>query len=171
MFHSSLRYDDSPSYYETAQVCLNGHIITDTYDRSIELRKEFCPKCGAPTIFQCPSCNKEIQGDYVVPGIVVIGSGPGKPPAYCFSCGKPFPWTNSSLEAAKLLILEVEELSDQKEKLADSLPDLVSDSPRTPVAISRWKKAFDRVGPQIGGMLKEVLVDVVSESVRKALFP
>lgn len=171
MFHASRREYDSPPYYETAQVCINGHIITDTYNRSTELRKEFCPKCGGPTIFQCPSCSKNIQGDYVVPGVVVIGSGVGKPPAFCYACGKPFPWTESSLDAARQITLEAEELSDQKEKLTESLPDLVADSPRTQVAISRWKKALDKVGPQLGGLIREVLVDVVTESVKKTLFP
>lgn len=170
MFHSFRQYD-APPYYETAQVCLNGHVITDSYNRNVERRKEFCPKCGARTIHKCPNCNNAIQGDYVVPGVVAIGLGPKKPPAYCHACGAPFPWTVESLNAARQLTLEAEELSGQKEQLIESLPDLVSESPRTKVAVNRWKKALETVTPQLGGMLKEILVDVVSESVKKVLFP
>lgn len=61
-------------YYEVMQVCLKGHQITDYYNSLPELRQEFCNKCGAKTIYQCPQCHAPIRGDYVVEG--VIGGGP-----------------------------------------------------------------------------------------------
>jgi len=47
-------------YQDTQQICLNGHQITDNYNRSPEFRRTFCDKCGAKTIHQCPKCGVEI---------------------------------------------------------------------------------------------------------------
>ena len=35
-------------YYHTAQICLNGHVITDSYDKNPEFRQNYCDKCGQP---------------------------------------------------------------------------------------------------------------------------
>jgi hypothetical protein len=47
LFHE--RRHDQP-YYETMQVYLNGHQITDRYNSSPEQRRKYCDKCGAETI-------------------------------------------------------------------------------------------------------------------------
>ena len=78
-------------YYDTQQVCLNGHQVTDSYHSSPEFRKNFCATCGAKTIHQCPECNRDIPGDYKVDGVVAIGFRT-KVPTHCANCGKPFPW-------------------------------------------------------------------------------
>ena len=57
-------------HYDVQQVCLNGHQITDNYNRSPEFRKTHCNKCGEKTIHQCPECNHPIKGDYHVDGDV-----------------------------------------------------------------------------------------------------
>ncbi len=76
--------------YDTQQVCLNGHQITECYNRYPQHRKDYCEKCGAQTIFKCPGCSTEIKGDYHVDG--VIGSSRTNVPDFCEKCGKPFPW-------------------------------------------------------------------------------
>lgn len=80
-------------YYDTQQVCLNGHQMTDSYHRSPEFRRPFCDKCGAETIHQCPNCGNEIQGDYHSDGIMFIG-GTTPVPKYCEKCGAGFPWAD-----------------------------------------------------------------------------
>lgn len=79
--------------YDTQQVCLNGHQITDNYHRSSEFRRPFCNKCGAKTIHQCPNCGTEIKGCYHVEGMLVIGS-PTPVPKFCEKCGTSFPWAD-----------------------------------------------------------------------------
>jgi hypothetical protein len=76
--------------YDTQQVCVNGHQVTDTYHRYPEFRATHCEQCGAPTIHQCPACNKEIKGDYHVDGVFVDSSAPV--PTHCEACGAAFPW-------------------------------------------------------------------------------
>jgi hypothetical protein len=130
-------FDDSPSYYEVAQIGLNGHVITDHYQSSPERRKSFCPQCGAKTIHQCPNCGTNIQGDYIVPNVIAV-RGHRNAPAFCHSCGTPFPWTEMHLQAARELTLETEELDQDKDKLIESLPDLIADTPKTTIAVKRW---------------------------------
>ncbi len=164
------RFDDSPPYYEVAQICLNGHVITDHYQSSPERRKDFCHQCGARTIHQCPNCNTNIQGDYVVPGVVAI-SGRRHAPAFCHRCGTPFPWTEMNLQAARELTLETEEFGQEKDKLIESLPELLADTPKTTVAVKRWKTALGKLGEHSAAAFKEILVQIASETAKKLLFP
>lgn len=85
--------------YDTQQVCLNGHQITDHYHSSAEFRRNFCAQCGAETIYQCPNCNHEIKGDYHVEGVVAIGF-PTPVPTHCENCGSAFPWTEAKAKLA-----------------------------------------------------------------------
>jgi hypothetical protein len=72
---------------------MNGHQITDRYNRSPGFRRPFCDSCGAETIYQCPNCKAEIRGDYHVDGVAFIGLGTPVP-RFCEKCGHPFPWAN-----------------------------------------------------------------------------
>ncbi|MBI5421778.1 TIGR02391 family protein [Candidatus Peregrinibacteria bacterium] len=81
-------------YYDIQQVCLNGHQITDSYNKHPQFRKEYCDECGEKTIFECPNCNVPIRGDYHVEG--VFGGGETSVPKHCYSCGKPYPWSKKT---------------------------------------------------------------------------
>ncbi len=78
-------------YYDTQQVCENGHQVTDRYDDFPERRKEYCEKCGAKTIYKCPSCATKIRGHHVMRG--AVGGGTTRP-EYCNNCGSTFPWAS-----------------------------------------------------------------------------
>ena len=80
-------------YHDVQQVCLNGHQITDNYNRSPEFRKNYCSKCGEKTIHQCQNCKTPIKGDYHADGVIAIGGPPAPVPTNCENCGNPFPWT------------------------------------------------------------------------------
>ena len=58
-----------------------------------------------------------------------------------------------------MLIDEEDELSnDEKEKLKQTLPDILSETPRTALAVNRIKKACMKAG----GFLKEGLMQFVA---------
>lgn len=59
---------------------------------------------------------------------------------------------------------------EEHEMLKRSLDDLVKDGPRTVVATSRFKRLLTKVGPEAATSLKDILVDVVSESVKKGIW-
>lgn len=157
-------------YYETAQICKNGHVITSAYNNHPEFRQAHCQKCGEATVTQCGSCGQPIRGRYEVPEVICIG-GSYNAPGYCYACGKPFPWTLMKLEAAKELVAEMDELDEgEREILKKSLDDLVQDSPKTEVASLRFKKVMKKVGGETYDTVKNVVTDLVSETIKKSLF-
>lgn len=162
-----MRSDESE--YRTAQICLNGHVITKDLELSPELASKFCPNCAQATISAC-ECGEPIRGRYHIPDVFVLSSDYSAP-AYCHACAKPFPWTSRSLDAARELIAEMDNLSDdEKEQLSRSLDDLLVDTPKTQVAAVRFKKFATKAGSTMGGALRDILVDVMSEAAKKAVF-
>jgi len=154
---------------EYQQVCLNGHQVTDATSARSHLMCDFCKKCGAETITSCPSCSQKIPGK-VFYERVRSGINPYVP-SYCPSCGHPYPWTTTKLEALKEYAQELEEL-DQTDKdiLASSIDDLVTETPRTQVATARYKRVAKKLGKAAYDEIKELTVSVVSETIKKALF-
>lgn len=159
----------SDSYYDVAQICKNGHVINSMAHDYPQSNQDFCDKCGEQTITACESCNTNIQGHYHVPG--VFGFSGFNTPSYCYNCGATYPWTQRSLEAAKELADELESLTEEeKEALKSSLPDLVKDGPKTVVAESRFRKLMKKAGADAYDGMRSILVDVVSEAVKKSIF-
>ncbi len=81
---------------DAMQVCENGHKITEFYHWAPNERKSFCGQCTVktPTIYQCPSCQKEIPGNSHSEhsaGAATIENV--RVPNSCEFCGEPFPWT------------------------------------------------------------------------------
>lgn len=159
----------SNSYYDVAQICKNGHVINSMAQSSPESNQKYCDKCGEETITSCKLCNSPIRGYYHVPG--VIGFFEYSTPSYCHSCGSAYPWTERRLKAAAELANEFDGLSEEeKEKLKDSLPDLLKDGPNTTVAETRFKRIIKKAGSDAYEGMKTILIDVVSETVKKSLF-
>lgn len=159
----------SDSYYDTAQICFNGHVINSMAASHPQSNQKFCSQCGIQTITACQSCSTAIRGCYHVPG--VIGLFRYSKPQYCFQCGTAFPWTTASLAAASDLVDDLDTLtSDEKQQLKDSLPDLIRETPKTPVAEGRFKRIMKKVGAEAAGGIRAVLIDVVSEAVKKSIF-
>jgi len=162
-------------YRDTALVCLNGHLVNDAFNRVPRNNSEFCPRCGERTINACEQCSSAIPGDLLnspEDEFVFLG-GPSsyERPAYCRGCGKPFPWTASALDAAKEYAAEIEGLSDDERRLlSESLDDLVTDGPRTAIAVSRFKRLANKAGTGAVEGFRSILVDVMSEAVRRQMF-
>jgi len=129
------------TYYDYALICTNGHVVNSASSRRPHYNTKFCELCGAPTTNACESCRTGIRGalcneDGVVGGL----ASDGPPPAFCGGCSKPYPWTRAALDAAREMAADLVSLTEEERAtLAKSLPDLVSDSPRTAVAASRFR--------------------------------
>jgi hypothetical protein len=155
--------------YDTAQVCNNGHVITQFAETRPQHQKKFCNKCGAPTITQCPKCTHAIQGYYHNPGVAVLARR--EPPAFCHNCGAPYPWTEQRLAAAKQLIEESGKLTQEENaQFEESLQDLVRQTPKTPLAVSRFNKFMAKAGNAVATGTRDILVDVLSEAVKKQIW-
>lgn len=153
--------------YHTAQVCLNGHLITGSYEKYPEDRQKFCRDCGAKTITECPSCGNRIHGTVYSDGWIDVCK---EAPAYCVDCGHAFPWTQVALEAASELIREAKEVDPEAESaLVEALPYIISDTPRTSLAVFRIKRFIAKAGPAVGQALRDLLVAFVTEAAKKGL--
>ena len=156
--------------YDVAQICRNGHVITSSYNRSPQFRQSFCDKCGSPTIVECAACNKPIRGEYFTPDVFSLGELTA--PAFCLHCGRAFPWTQARLDAARALADETDGLNEEERALLKkSLDDLVRDTPNTPLAAQRFKRLVAKTGKGVADTFHKVLVDVLSEAAKKAIWP
>lgn len=154
--------------HDTALVCLNGHQINRGFYDYPQFNTTYCSKCGAATIHQCPECQTDIRGSY---RDSMSFSSDNTPPDYCHNCGKPYPWTAARLEVARELIQELDETDENKTRLADSLVDIAANTPRTPLAAERMRRVLEKLGGHLGIALREILVDISSETAKKILFP
>lgn len=153
-------------YYKNATVCLNGHAASS----STANYRKFCKDCGEKTISRCGNCETNIQGDYEVPGVATIGFT-YYPPAYCHNCGHPYPWTSTVLEnAIELIALDDDLPSEHKEIIKNAIPNLVVDTPTTPVAVAKYKKYMSKSTDYIREGIENLLIDVVSETVKKSIW-
>ena len=160
----------SGNWYDTAQICTNGHVITSSLITMPEVGQKFCKKCGAPTITKCQICNAPIKGSYNQEGRLLLPDY--ELPSFCPDCGKPYPWTEAKLKAAKELFDELDNLSpEERELLKNSLDDIVQDTPQTTVAATRFKKLIAKVGKPAAGALRDILVDIASEAAKKVIWP
>lgn len=98
--------------YDTKQVCVNGHHITDRYYDRPDSRQDYCNECGAETIKECQNRGEEMEGEMLDSGVVAIGFEPTIPD-FCDGCGQPFPWTEK--EEEEDISIEVEQSTDRLE--------------------------------------------------------
>lgn len=153
------------SSYDTALVCLNGHLICESVEEYPNEIQKFCSKCGAETIMICPSCQEKLRGYYNDAFIRYTTVE-----CYCFNCGKPYPWTVSKLESMQLLIQEDDELQEQqKTSLMTSLPDIITETPKTKLAVARLQKALLSVGKFTAEGLRDFVIDFGCELAKKSL--
>jgi hypothetical protein len=154
--------------YDIAQVCFNGHVTNSSAKRISEHNQEYCNRCGQKTITNCPSCNNEIRGDYWGGG---FSTAEFIAPSYCQKCGKPFPWTENKIKSVIEYSKEFGGLdSNEADELEKSINDLVSDTPKTQLGASRFKRIMTKVGAESASAIKEIIVDIVSESAKKIIW-
>jgi len=165
LFHGR---DREESWYDTAQICLNGHVVTASSTAHPELKRQFCDRCGAATITECPKCKANIRGSYHSPDFFSLGMF--EAPKFCSDCGAAYPWTESSLEAAHDLVSEMETISDEERRiLMQTLDELVKETPQTEVAALRFKKIMRKVGTEATDALRKIIVEILSEAAKKAI--
>lgn len=144
-------------------------MITSSIEHNPELMHDYCPKCGAKTLTSCPSCGAAINGELYDDEITIIGYEPVVD-SYCPKCGKPYPWTESAIRNATLLIQEEEELSEQlKSSVIESLPDIITETPATNIAVVRMKKCLASVGKFTSEGLRQFAIDFGCELAKKSL--
>lgn len=161
--------------YSVAQYCLNGHPIV-TNMKYPNLKSEYCSKCGAATITRCSNCDTSIRGDIKVTSINYATQKPSEMyyhkqrPNYCHKCGKPYPWTEQALEAAKMLINDDESFNQTvKDNLTEVLPDIIAETPKSTLAATRFGKAIKSAGKFTAEGLRQFIIDFGCELILKQM--
>lgn len=68
------------------------------------------------------------------------------------------------------MVEESEGLSEEeKERLARSIDDLIADTPGTNVAVMRAKRWVAKAGNVIGPSVRQIILDVGTEAVKKSM--
>jgi len=160
------------NHYDVAQICLNGHVINSKARKYPEYNKNYCPKCGEKTITNCPKCGKSIRGAYCAEDAIFVPSSLiYVPPKYCEYCGAPFPWTERKIKKVKELLKSLDELPAEDIGLLESLiSQLIREEAGVEVAAYRTRSLIQKLKPASVDIVKTVLSDILSESVKKLVF-
>ncbi len=175
-------------WYDTAQICINGHTVNLMSVSRPEHNRKFCDRCGEPTITKCQNCDVSINGfyhegtadEFDIEGMIEEIVNP--PPnithdytavkSFCPHCGNPYPWTEAKLKAAKEYSDELENLSpEERDLLKKSIDDIVRETPQAPVAVSRFKRLVAKAGPVAADIYREILLPLLSEAIKKSIWP
>ena len=155
-------------HWAIAQVCLNGHLIA-SHLTAVPHELACCPRCGQPTICQCPECSALLKGNHYGGG--ATRSPMSRPEDFCEACGKPYPWTAKRLEAARLFTSELAEATEaEKEKLIESIDALVCDTPMKDVAIHRFQQFIARSRGPVVEAYKTILAPLITEAIKRQIF-
>jgi len=161
--YSSIEQQGPPEGFDTALICLNGHMKNDCSKSWPQQNSPHCQECGAKTISQCPECKTDIRGKYHMPNVVDLTGHTAPVPKFCHHCGKAYPWTASSLSAARELIREAEGLTENERGILErSLDDLIRETPQTPVEVLRFKRFVTKAGKDVYDAMKKILVDLAT---------
>lgn len=152
--------------YYCVHVCSNGHYLVT---RNPISDKEFCEKCGSEMMDKCPHCHNPIK-EWKIEGLIFLDEDDYQRASYCKHCGQPYPWTQAALETITELIQEESELDNlQQDKLITSLPDIISETPKTQLAVVRLKKALLSAGKFTADALRQFAIDFGCEFAKKQL--
>lgn len=156
------------SWYDVAQICLNGHVVNSLVKTNPNPGGKFCEDCGKNTITCCKECNHEIRGYYHSSNVFsYIYSAPN----HCSNCGNPYPWTVSKTQALNELFSELEEISDaDKDKLVKSIDDIITETPKTELASNRVKSILNKITPEHKEIVKSIGLKLICESAQKLIF-
>ncbi len=151
--------------YDEGEACENGHKINGDVIGSPEESSPFCPECGAVTMRGCRQCGAPLRG--YMRGIV---TGDWTLHAYCYNCGKPYPWTEASIQAAKDLLELEESLSpEDREVLTTNLDAVTRDTPLTAVAAKRIKLVLAKLPGSAATVVRDVIVGVATDAAKSAI--
>lgn len=154
------------SYYDVALICLNGHVVNNSYNTMPAHNTKYCEDCGAETINKCQHCGESIRGEYHVSG--VFAPSMYTAPSYCINCGKPFQWFAEKLKALDEVIDLTEELNElEKAELKERARELTAENPRTNIAALKVKKFLMKVGSETGTVVKDILVQIAVETAKQ----
>lgn len=156
--------------YDTALICLNGHISNQGIHTYPQDNGDYCTICGSKNIQTCSNCNAPIKGCFIGDAEAFeFGESLDSAPSFCYKCGNPYPWTEEKVKALKEA-LELSSITDsEKEEFGKNLNDIIADTPRSNVAALKIKMIGSKVGKEVWSVVRDILVDIASETAKKTI--
>jgi len=157
--------DNASRGFDTAQICLNGHIINQMTMAMPERNATHCSICGEISITKCSACSTPIKGYYHSEE----SSFPiHEVPKFCSGCGKPYPWTGKKIQLAQELADETKGLNKkEREILKDSIVDIILETPSAEVSANRINNIMIKAGPYLREAILLLLTGFVNDSLLK----
>jgi len=162
--------------WDVALVCLGGHLLNDRVRGDPSRNQDQCPTCGSEAISACPGCREPVPGFHYAQGYDRASpSFPGgralaAPPRYCPACGRPFPWTERAMSAARQVIREMAALDlHERDQLRRSIDHIIRQTPQTPQAVRRINDALSRIGGESAEGLRELFLSIASAEIKEQL--
>lgn len=153
--------------YHGATICYNGHVVSKC-DANFQ---KHCSKCGKQTYSFCLNCKSPIHGLIKIDGVFFANSRPYSKPLYCYECGSPYPWTQYILNSAvELLSLDNSLDEESKELIKNAIPNLLTDTPATPIAVAQYNKGLEKADTILTNSITALLTDFLCSSAKKLLF-
>ena len=156
----------SGTYYDVAQICLNGHVINEQSRGYAKYNTKHCIDCGAKTITSCQDCEEEIRGVLIDSMVISLEKSPA--PKYCHECGKPYPWTQRKIKAFRELVNSSSLNQDYKTVLLDGITHIIRDTPETEVACVKFSKIIPKL-KQHKQPLVSLLSKIAADSAKELL--
>lgn len=149
------------SEYDIAQICPNGHLTNDHASEYPDRNQDFCEQCGERNLMECPKCNQQIRGTHRN-----VSTNQYRPPAHCGSCGSSYPWTGKKVAAA-IELASLELSAEDAEEFVTSVNEIARDTPQAQVGATRIKGLLVKAAPAAAQVIRELVVDIASESAKK----
>lgn len=156
-----------------------GHLRNSDLEKHLAKNEKACSICGSHVISACPVCKAPLRGAYYARKPMYgsanydIWSGTSSKapiigytdqriahdvniPAYCHNCGEPYPWTVARLQAFETIVDSLDDVSPElKTKLKEFFPDIITQTPRSELAVIFLEKALKAAGPFTHSLLEE----------------
>jgi hypothetical protein len=162
--------NEEVSNYDTALICMSGHVVNWNSRFDPDWNTPFCRKCGSPTITKCQECQTDIRGQYRGANAARV-AGIITPPAFCHNCGSAYPWTQSAITAATELAHGLEGFTQiEKEDLSKAIDDLVRQTPNAPLAAERFRKFMEKAGRETALAFRGILYGVIARILSRQIW-
>src|SRR5262249_11176295 len=91
-------------------------------------------------------------------------------PSFCRDCGKPYPWTETVLSTAGEYIDGLDNVTEDEKRLAKAdLQEVIRQTPKAVPARKRFREFATKAGKRVTEALRDIFVDVASETIKKTL--
>lgn len=165
-----MSHRESKDFYDVALICKNGHLINAESRTCPQDNTRFCTRCGAEAIDACEKCNTPIRGYHHIPGVADGYWSEEDIPKHCHECGHPYPWIKEAVDSWKEIVHTIDKLSiEEKNKMESSIEDLINETPKTQIAVLNLKLGVKKIPQEAWGVMKEILINIASESAKRQL--